>query len=428
MVACPQRPADAPASLESYQPFDNFPWKIINPPIIFQPVEPRYLTAALRDDALARGKIAFVSGPRQVGKTTLAKALLETPENYFVFDDERFRRAWTRSAADAIAGRGPGPVVLDEIHKDRRWKTKLKGLHDAAPGPLPLIVTGSARLDLARRGADSLLGRYLPYRLHPFSVGEQPRPPAPDAWQPGGERRFAWEDLLRLGGFPEPLLDGSEAHAQRWSRLRLERLALEDARDLLNVTDQQALLTLLDLLPLRVGSLLSVRALHEDVGKAYATVRTWLEVADALFFSFTVRPWTRRVHRALTAMPKLYLFDILRIPAAERARRLENLCALHLLKACHFWTDAAQGEFALHFVRDKEGREADFLVTRDREPWLLAECKTGQREPAAELLHFRAQLNPARCVQLVDIADHDREHPAHGVRVMSYEKFFAGGV
>ncbi|MBN8247835.1 MAG: ATP-binding protein [Verrucomicrobia bacterium] len=234
-------------------------------------MEPRYLAGTLREDALARGKTAFVSGPRQVGKTTLAKSVLETPGNYYVFDDETFRRAWIRSAAGPIEGRGPGPVVLDEIHKDRRWKSKLKGLYDAAPSPVPLIVTGSARLDLARRGADSLLGRYLPYRLHGFTTGEGAHPPAPDAWQPGGDPRFPWEDLLRLGGFPEPLLGGAEGQALRWSRLRLERIALEDSRDLMNISDPQALMNLLELLPSRIGSLLSVRSLHEDVGKAYAT-------------------------------------------------------------------------------------------------------------------------------------------------------------
>lgn len=111
--------------------------------------------------------MAFVSGPRQVGKTTLAKTLLRSTDNYRSWDDVAFRKAWSRSPRRALADRGPGPIILDEIHKDRRWKTRLKGFYDAEGAGQGIIVTGSARLDLYRRGGDSLLGRYLPYRLHP---------------------------------------------------------------------------------------------------------------------------------------------------------------------------------------------------------------------------------------------------------------------
>src|SRR5881628_961786 len=106
----------------------------------------RYLAQAIRNDALAKRKMAFVSGPRQVGKTTLAKSLLESLQNYFLYDEEGFRRRWSKSPAEAISGRGEGLVVLDEIHKDRKWKTKLKGIYDTRRQEIPLVVTGSARL------------------------------------------------------------------------------------------------------------------------------------------------------------------------------------------------------------------------------------------------------------------------------------------
>jgi predicted AAA+ superfamily ATPase len=387
---------------------------------------PRYLAQAIRVDALARRKIALVSGPRQVGKTTLARSLLDNPQNYFLYDEEEFRRRWSKSPTEAISGRGPGVVVLDEIHKDRKWKTKLKGLHDTRGQEIPFLVTGSARLERFRKGSDSLLGRYFPYRLFPFTVAESASCVRPDEILSRPAVNFAWPDLLRLGGFPEPLLGGSEAGAKRWSRLRLDRLVLEDSRDLLNISDLNAFRVLIDLLPERVGSLLSVNSLREDVGKAYATVRSWLGVLDALYYCFTIRPYAAKLARALRAEPKLYLFDTVRIPEELKAKRLENQVALHLLKACSYWTDTAQGEWDLRFVRTKEKREVDFLVLRDRKPWMLVECKSGKTEPARDLVLFAKILKPVHNFQLVSQESFDRVYAEHRIRVLGYERFLSG--
>jgi len=207
---------------------------------------PRYLERAVRTDALAGGKMAFVSGPRQVGKTTLARALLASPQNEYSWDDQRFRLRWSRDPVGAVAERGEGPILLDEIHKDRRWKSRLKGLWDLRGARLSIIVTGSARLDLFRRSGESLLGRYLPYRLHGFTIGERVLPPGPDEILRETKPAFPFDALLQLGGFPEPLLGGNLAKARRWSRLRTERLVYEDLRDLRHVHDLQALRVLAD--------------------------------------------------------------------------------------------------------------------------------------------------------------------------------------
>jgi uncharacterized protein len=389
--------------------------------------EPRYLANAVRDDALASGKMAFVSGPRQVGKTTLGKSLIAAGQNYRSWDDPEFRKAWSRSPRAALSDRGPGPVLLDEIHKDRKWKSRLKGYFDVVGPGDGIVVTGSARLDLYRRGGDSLLGRYLPYRLHGFSVAEIERPCGPDDVLSSQVPRRSFDDLLRLGGFPEPLLGGNEARAQRWSRLRLERLIAEDVRDLRAVEDLSALRVLADLLPDRVGSLLSVHALKEDLGVAYGTVRAWLGVFEALYHCFLIRPYAKRITRAIRSAPKLYLYDIVQIPSSAAATRLENLTALHLLKACHFWTDTARGHFELRFVRDKERREVDFLILRDQKPWLLVECKSSDLEPAPVLIRFAAELG-VQAVQLVRKRGFDRLYPASNVRVVDYERFLAGWI
>ncbi len=388
------------------------------------PPRRRYLEAAVQADALADGKMAFISGPRQVGKTTLGRFMLQSRENEFSWDDQRFRRAWVRDPVGAASARGPGPILLDEIHKDSRWKSRLKGLYDLRGGEIQIVVTGSARLDYFRRGGDSLMGRYLPYRLHPFSVGERQHPPAPDQILGSADSVFPAEDIMNLGVFPEPLLGGSSRKAARWSRLRLERLINEDLRDFRNIRDVQALRVLTDLLPERVGSLLSINGLREDVGVAYATIRDWVEILKALYHCFLIRPFSRRLRRTITAAPKLYLFDLLQVesPAARR----ENMVALHLLKACHYWTDVACGVFDLMFLRTKDGKEVDFLVIRDRKPWMLVECKTGNASPASALIHFAHELGTSHNYQLVARPGHDRSFPEHGIRVMDTERFLAG--
>ncbi|PWU21245.1 MAG: hypothetical protein C5B49_02940 [Bdellovibrio sp.] len=388
----------------------------------------RYLKKILREDALHSHKMAFVSGPRQVGKTTMGKSLLDSRQNYFSWDRTSFRKAWARSPEEAIQDLGKGPVLLDEIHKDRRWKTRLKGVYDSLGDRLEIIVTGSARLDLFRKGSDSLLGRYIPYRLHPFSVAESSDPPTPEELLQRSTVNYRWEDLIALGGFPEPLLGSHQRKAERWSRLRLDRLAFEDTRDIKTLSDLNAFRLLLDLIPEKIGSLFSFNSLREDVGVAYATVRDWVMVAEALYFGFFVRPYSRGVRRAIRAEPKFYLYDILQIPQIERAKRLENLTALHLLKACQYWTDSGQGLYELHFVRDKERREVDFLVTRERKPWVLIECKSNSKSPSSRLAHFAEELKCSLNYQLVEGSGIDRLFPAQNIRIVDYEKFFSGWV
>jgi predicted AAA+ superfamily ATPase len=385
----------------------------------------RYLGNAIVRDAFASRKMAFVSGPRQVGKTTMGKTLLTSGENYFTWDDPDFRRAWVKSPPSALERRAAGPVLLDEIHKDRRWKGRLKGFYDTGGQEVPILVTGSARLDLYRRGGDSLLGRYLPYRLHPFTVGETADLPGPDDLLQPRPPVYPWRDLLRLGGFPEPLLGAGEAKAARWSRLRTERLLYEDVRDLRAVFDLSGLQVLVDLLSIRSAGLLSVNSLREEIGVAHGTVNSWIAALEALYHCFLVRPYAKNVSRALRAQPKFYLFDLLRIPKQEEGARRETLAALHLLKACHAWTDTAAGEFDLRFVRDKEKREVDFLVVRDRKPWLLIECKSGEMAPSPALILFTKLLHPAHSIQLVDRPGTDRPYPALEIRVVDYERFFS---
>jgi predicted AAA+ superfamily ATPase len=374
----------------------------------------RYIAAAI-EEALAEQKMGFIAGPRQVGKTTLARSLLSDPkQSYFTWDLESDRRRilrseggfWTPPQAATKAR-----IVLDEIHKYPRWKRLLKGLFDTYREDVELIVTGSGRLDVYQKGGDSLLGRYLLHRLHPFTVGEllangrqslitPAQLDAELAELPGASgAEHALAQIEQFTGFPEPLFGGRMERLRRWRRTRRDLVLREDLRDLTRIRELGLIDHLVELLPGRVGTPLSVNALREDLGVAYETAKSWLATLARLYFLFELRPFAGKLARTLRREAKVYLFDFTAVD--DPGARFENLVALHLLKLVDAWNDRGHGDFALWYVRDKERREVDFLITERRRPYLLLETKISDDRPSPALRYFRDRLRPMHAVQLV---------------------------
>ncbi|MCC7459861.1 MAG: ATP-binding protein [Proteobacteria bacterium] len=388
----------------------------------------RYLQEVILQDALKDQKIAFVSGPRQVGKTSMAENILKSQignlDSYFSWDDDEFRKIWIKNPKAIFEGRSL--LVLDEIHKDRQWKNRLKGMYDQYKNKIKMIVTGSARLDFYRKSGDSLQGRYYPYRLHPFSLNEtQHIPPPPiKEWDGSLQTKYKFESLLELGGFPDPFFGQSENKAQRWRRLYRERMIREDLRDLKEVRDVEQLKTLSLFLEDTVGSQLSYESLRQDLKVSFDTVRSWIELLEAVYFCYRIRPYSKGIKQAIRKEPKLYLFDWGALK--DTGARFENLIASHLLKSCHAWSDSAMGEFELHYVRDKQKREVDFLVTQNQKPWLLVECKSGRDQITPALIHYTEKLKPTFSIQVVNGIAKERRSMAHPkIRVMDVRRFLS---
>lgn len=400
----------------------------------------RYLSATLEHALTSARQMALVAGPRQVGKTTLAKSLLEsagTRELYFNWDDEAQRRAIVRCPSDFFrlgvprskGGRRPR-LVLDEIHKYPRWKRFLKGFFDANETEVETIVTGSGRLDVYQRGGDSLMGRYDLYHLHPFTAGERLAGGAQQVAEPDDllsalfsvessrQAEEALSDVERFSGFPEPLFAGRMERLRKWRRAHADLVIREELRDLTRIRELGLLESLVLLLPERIGSPLSVNALAIELGVAFNTVKLWLEVLARLYFLVEVRPFSGRLARTLRRETKVYLFDPTQVP--NDSARFENVVALHLLKLCQAWTDTGAGAFALHYVRDKEKREVDFLLTESRRPWLLVETKLSDVMASSSLRYFAERLRPtAGAVQLVRHAPRPCAlSPARGIHVV----------
>ncbi len=332
--------------------------------------------------------MVLLAGPRQVGKTTLAREFLGENGKYFNWDNRNDRRSLLAAEWPVQ----PATIVVDELHKYRFWKRWLKGEFDKHGRRHSFLVTGSARLDVYRKGGDSLQGRYNLYRLHPFSYSELLG--LSTVQEPFHELRFSpsaaknrapLDDLLRFGGFPEPILARDPRTHRRWQKERLDRFFREDVRDLTAVRDISMLELLSDLLPERVGSLLSINALREDLEVSHRAVSNWLDILERLYFLFRLRPYHSRKIHSIKKDRKLYLWDHSLVTNHEA--RIENLVASHLLKFCHFLEDTEGYRIELCFLRDREKREVDFLVAVDRKPWFAVEVKAG-KEPSPSNLHY----------------------------------------
>jgi hypothetical protein len=348
----------------------------------------RYLRAAV-EKALGAGKMVFIGGPRQVGKTTLALALLgptadERHPAYLNWDDPRTAPHLRRAELPP----NEPLIICDEIHKYARWRNLLKGIYDTEKSFRRIIVTGSARLDYYRKGGDSLANRYRYFRLHPFSLPELAGTLGPTTV----------ERLLKFGGFPEPLFRGDEAEHRIWQRDRLARVVREDLRDLERVREVSLVEELVDLLPARVGSPLSVGNLRQDLQVDHKTAERWLTILENLYVCFRVSPFGAPRIRAVKKERKLYLWDWSAVPDA--GPRFENLVACQLLKYCHFVEDTEGHRMELRYLRDTDKREVDFVVLRDRRPLFAVECKTGDRAIGAAVRYFAARTGIPRWYQV----------------------------
>lgn len=359
-------------------------------------------------------KMAFVSGPRQVGKTTLARQYQRRfgQSLYLNWDSPPHQRTiLTDPAFVEKENRDPTRpflVVLDEIHKYAHWKNYLKGLYDRYHDEFRFLVTGSGRLELFKKGGDSLLGRYFSVGLLPLSLGElSGRLTGLAAFEQGvnsppaasSDRRDAYEQLFRFGGFPEPFSRGRADFYNLWQAERKTLLVREDIRDASAIRHISLLEHLAQLIPQRLGSPLSINALREDVGVAFETARDWLLLLEQFFYLFRLTPFTTRVARTLRKEAKVYLFDWAEVE--DESVRFENLVALHLLKAVRLWQARGDKTLSLNFIRDKEKREVDFVLSDRGRPMCLIECKTSEQALAPSLVHFQNRLKVPTAVQLV---------------------------
>jgi predicted AAA+ superfamily ATPase len=369
----------------------------------------RYIEAKVASDL--QKKMVFIGGPRQVGKTYLAKELMKGWQDslYLNYDNIQHRQRIRSQEWHP----GNQLLVFDELHKMPKWKSWVKGIYDVEGDLHRILVTGSSRLDVYRKGGDSLLGRYHYWRLHPFSLDEYPE-------------NLSFENavarLMEVGGFPEPFLTMDQRESSRWRKDRFDRVLTEDLRGLELVRDLASLQVLVDLLRERVSSTLASANLAADLEVSPKSVTRWIELLEKMYVCFSIYPYAaKNLTRSLSKPPKVYFYDNADV-LGDQGARLENMVATSLLKRLHWLEDYEGRRCALHYLRDKDGRECDFLTVIDKKPDLCLEVKLQDKEISKHLKYYAERLKPRRAIQLVLKLDHP--YQKDGIEVMSLQHFF----
>ena len=384
----------------------------------------RYLTSSVVEDL--KSKMVFVSGPRQVGKTTLSTELVTSffkESAYYNWDFREDRKKILASEWPSDANL----IILDEIHKYSKWKTLIKGNYDKFGQEHKFLITGSARLNVYRKGGDSLQGRYHNYRLHPFTYRElcQIKSTPHEAFAAlncidcNGQTEL--EALYQFGGFPEPLIAQDARTLRRWHRERFERLFREDIRDMESIRDLSNMQLLGDMLSKRVGSILSLNALREDLEVSHKAMSHWMNILESFYYQYRIFPFASRHVRSLKKEPKLYLWDWSEVE--EEGARFENCVASHLLKFVHFLEDHSGYKTQLCYLRDRDKREVDFIVVVDGKPWFACEAKLRDTTISPHLRYFNERINIPFCYQVNK--DGKEDYKDGNIRVLPASKFFS---
>jgi uncharacterized protein len=368
----------------------------------------RYLTGFIAQDL--KEKFVFLGGPRQVGKTTTALTFLGVNADkkhpaYFNWDIPQTHQKLIKG----LIPEREAIIILDEIHKYARWRNLVKGYYDLYFPEKTFLITGSARLDYYKKGGDSLHGRYHYLRLHPFTLNELNSQPS----------QSDLEILLRFGGFPEPLFSSSDRVHRRWSLERMARIIQEDLTSLERIREVSLVELLVDALPEKVGSPLSIQSLREDLQLAHETVERWIRILENLYVCFRIAPFGAPTIRAVKKEQKIYFWDWSQV--THPGPRFENLVASHLLKYCHFIQDTEGHKMELRYLRLQDSREIDFVVIKDKKPLFAVECKLSDKEPVAPVLHYVSDRTPIPVIYQTHMGTEDR-YVTKKIRVIPFRK------
>jgi len=370
-------------------------------------------------------QMMFLVGPRQVGKTTLAQLLqtLFQETAYFNWDVIKDRQkilagqTFIEDYFPLQRLREQKPlIVFDELHKYREWKNYLKGFYDLYKDDYSILVTGSARLDIFQSGGDSLMGRYFQCRVHPISIREcidakrnTYRDLSTEIVQPNRIDDDNFNSLYQYGGFPKPFLERNQRFFHRWQSLRQRQLLTEDIKSLTHLQEISQLEILAELLKHQVGQMINRSNLSNKVQVSVQTVARWIATLERFYYCFLITPWSKNISRSLIKEPKIYLWDWSVLE--DEGKRFENFIASHLLKSVHHWNDLGLGNYTLHYLRNKDKKEVDFLITKNQKPWILVEAKSSNNQKVSPALeYFQSETQAPYAFQVVlnmDYVDKD---------------------
>jgi uncharacterized protein len=352
-------------------------------------------------------KMVLLAGPRQAGKTTLAKQIAKEFKsfsylNYDSAEDRNIiqKESWPHSTE---------LIIFDEIHKMDNWKNYLKGVFDTKQEHQKILVTGSARLETYNQIGDSLAGRFFLHRLMPFSPSEISKIGS----------SFPIDRYLERGGFPEPFLTEDIIDANRWRLQYIDSLLRIDILDFENIQNLKAIRLVFELLQHKVGSPVSYNSIAEDVAISPNTVKKYINVMEALFIVFRITPYSKNIARSLLKEPKIYFFDT-GLVQGDAGAKFENLVANSLLKHVLYKIDYEAQKYELKYLKTKEQIEVDFALIKNNKIEKIIEAKNTNHTISHGIRFFHEKYNlPA--IQVVK--DLKREKTENGIETLEGLKF-----
>jgi len=346
-------------------------------------LHPRFAAGALLE-ALADSPVVLVHGPRQCGKTTLARIVgAQDDRVYLTFDDAGTRAAAQSDPVGFVAGL-PDRVALDEVQRVPGLFLAIKAAVDRDRRPGRFLLTGSTNVLLLPRLADSLAGRMAILRLFPLSQAELAGLPSEflelafAAELPlGPAKRLGAElpDLLVTGGFPAALQRTTTRKRAAWYRDYADTIVQRDVRDLGRISGLDLMPRLLELAASQTARLLNVNDLAAPFQVSRPTIRDYVTLLERVFLLTELRPWHHNRLSRLVKTAKLHVADtglacaLLGLTAADLAQdrelmgRLLESFVFHELRCQASWRD---DELKISHFRDKDGGEVDFVVERGR--------------------------------------------------------------
>ncbi|MBU2579220.1 AAA family ATPase, partial [Patescibacteria group bacterium] len=393
-------------------------------------------------------KMRFIAGPRQTGKTTLAVKFLKEKKLgklYYNWDRREVRDKYHKNPyfySDDILGlpsRNRKWICFDEIHKMPKWKNILKDFYDAEKGKIRFIITGSARLDLLRKSGDSLAGRYFLFHLFPISLRElvasternnysmqKPEKNGMSFVEKNIEEPKYYQKeldlLLKFSGFPEPLSETKKNIHKMWQNNYLDAVLKEDLRDLSGVRNLENVANLFAVLPTKIGSPLSINSLINDVEMSYPAIKNYLYLLELGYLIFKISSYTGKIVRSIKKEKKYYFFDWTRVE--DLSFRFENYIAFELFNLITFWKDNGFGDFGLYFIKNRNGQETDFLITKNNTPWLMLEAKLNDENVANHNIRQAEALGNIPLVQVI-YKNNIARKISKNIFVLSASRFFS---
>lgn len=348
---------------------------------------PRHAQGVIRQ-ALSDSPVTLIHGARQVGKTTLARDLLDVEDaRYLTLDTAAVLSAAGSDPEGFIEG-FDGPVVIDEVQRAPGLFPAIKASIDRDRTPGRFLLTGSANVLTLPKLSDSLAGRMEIVRLWPLSQGEiESLPPsgfvdalfAPKFSLPATSKtdRSALFKRIEKGGFPEVLARKSPERRNAWFDSYLTAILQRDVRDLSNIEDLSALPRLLKLLATRIGGLLNYADLARSLDLPQSTLKRYFALLEATFLVTLVEPWSSNLGSRLVKSPKIHLLDsglICHLLGLDELSTdhpnfggiVESFVVMELLKQ----SGSSQSRARLYHFRTSSGQETD-LVLEDRQGRLV---------------------------------------------------------